>query len=100
MSDEKLITESEVALDVDKLMEEYDKETSSLRKLKGSIGKIAAIIAIVMSLFHLYTAGFGTLLSAKQRSLHIIFAFVLGFIFYPGSKKSKKDKLAPLDYVF
>jgi TRAP transporter 4TM/12TM fusion protein len=102
MSDEKekLITESEVAMDVDKLMEEFDKETSSLRKLKGSIGKIATIIAIAMSVFHLWTAGFGTLLSAKQRSLHIIFAFVLGFIFYPGSKKAKKDKLSPLDYVF
>ena len=102
MSDEreKLITESEVALDVDKLMEEFDKETSSLRKLSGNIGKIAAIIAIAMSVFHLWTAGFGTLLSAKQRSLHIIFAFVLGFTFYPGSKKSKKDKISPLDYVF
>ena len=102
MSDEreKLITESEVALDVDKLMEEFDKETSSLRKLSGSIGKIAAIIAIAMSVFHLWTAGFGTLLSAKQRSLHIIFAFVLGFTFYPGSKKAKKDKISPLDYVF
>ena len=102
MSDEKekLITESEVALDVDKLMEEFDKETSSLRKLSGNIGKIAAIIAIAMSVFHLWTAGFGTLLSAKQRSLHIIFAFVLGFTFYPGSKKSEKDKLSPLDYVF
>lgn len=99
MSDRKNITESEVALDVDKLMEEYDKETSSLRKLAGTIGRIAALIAIVMSVFHLFTAGFGTLLSAKQRSLHVIFAFVLGFIFYPGGKKSKKDRLSPLDYV-
>lgn len=99
MKDERLITESDVAMDVDKLMEEFDKETSSLRKLAGNLGKIAAIIAIAMSLFHLYTAGFGTLLSSKQRSLHIIFAFVLGFIFYPGSKKSKKDKVSPLDFL-
>ncbi len=100
MADRKNITESDVALDVDKLMEEFDKETSSLRKLKGNVGKIAAIIAILMSIFHLWTAGFGTLLSAKQRSLHVIFAFVLGFLFYPGSSKSKKDKVSPLDYVF
>lgn len=98
--DEKLITESEVALDVDKLMEEYDKETSSLRKLKGIVGKIAMVIAIAMSAFHLYTSGFGTLLSAKQRSLHIIFAFVLGFLFYPSRQKTKKDKVSPLDFVF
>jgi TRAP-type uncharacterized transport system, fused permease components len=76
-------------LDVDKLLESYDKDTSKLRKLKGNIDNITRAIAIAMSLFHLYTAGFGTLLSYKQRSLHIMFAFVLGFLLYPSSKKIK-----------
>lgn len=100
MNEEKLITDSDIAMDVDKLMEEYDKETSSLRKLKGTIGKIASIVAIGMSVFHLYTSYFGTLLSARQRSLHIILAFVLGFLFYPSRQKTKKDKVSPLDFVF
>lgn len=100
MDDKKLMTESEVALDVDKLLEEYDAEASKLRKLAGPIGKITVIIAIIMSLFHLYTAGFGTLLSAKQRSLHIIFAFALGFLLFPATKKSKKDRVSILDIVF
>lgn len=100
MDDKKLMTESEVALDVDKLLEEYDAEASKLRKLAGPIGKITVIIAIIMSLFHLYTAGFGTLLSAKQRSLHIIFAFSLGFLLFPATKKSKKDRVSILDIVF
>lgn len=100
MKDKKLITESEVSMDVDKLMEEFDIETSKSRKLTGIVGTITTVIAILMSAFQLYTAGFGTLLSARQRSLHIIFAFVLGFLLFPGGKKSKKDKVSILDYVF
>ncbi|MBC7087908.1 MAG: TRAP transporter permease [Tissierellales bacterium] len=86
-------------VDVDELLESYDKETAKLRKLKGNVIMIARIIAIAMSLFHLYTAGFGTLLSFKQRSLHIMFAFVLGFLFYPFGKKSNKEKPSILDYI-
>ena len=100
MKDKKLITESEDAMDVDKLMEEYDMDTSRARKLSGIMGKITMLIAIGMSLFQLYTARFGTLLSARQRSLHIIFAFVLGFLLYPAREKTKKDRVSILDYVF
>ncbi|MGN9166293.1 TRAP transporter permease [Tissierellaceae bacterium HCP3S3_D8] len=87
-------------MDVDELMEEYDLETSKLRKLTGPLAKITTIIAIAMSIFQFYTAGFGTLLSARQRSLHIIFAFTLGFLLYPASDKSKKDKASILDFAF
>ncbi len=100
MKDEKLMTQSEVSMDVDKLMEEYDAETSKARKLTGIVEKIAIVIAVAMSAFHFYTAGFGTLLSAKQRSLHIILAFALGFLLFPASKKSKKDKASILDFIF
>lgn len=87
------------AIDVDELLAEYDKETSRLRVLHGLMAKLASIIAIAMSLFHLYTAGFGVLLASRQRSLHIIFAFILGFIFYPRSEKSRKDRLEIIDYL-
>ena len=100
MKDTKLITQSQEAMDVDKLMEEYDLDTSRARKLTGIMGKLTMFIAIGMSIFQLYTARFGTLLSARQRSLHIIFAFVLGFLLYPGSKKSEKDKVSILDQIF
>lgn len=96
----KLATESTGAMDVDELMDEYDKETSRLRKLTGILKTVAAVLAIGMSVFHLYTAYFGSLLSARQRSLHIIFAFVLGFLLYPSSDKKKKDRASILDYVF
>ena len=100
MTQGKSITDSELAMDVDKLLEEYDAEASKARKLTGTVGKVVAIIAILMSLFHLYTAGFGTLLSVKQRSLHVIFAYTLGFLIYPATKKSNKTKASILDYGF
>lgn len=100
MKDEIRITESEDAMDVDSLMEEYDMETSRLRKLVGPIAIITSVIAIAMSLFQFYTGGFGTLISVRQRSLHIIFAFTLGFILYPAGKKSDKEKPSILDFVF
>lgn len=93
------LTESAEAMDVDELLETYDKETSSLRKLGGILGTIATVLAIAMSAFHFYTAGFGVLLASRQRALHIIFAFVLGFLFYPRSSKSRKDKPEIIDYV-
>ena len=100
MTEGKSITESDVAMDVDKLLEEYDADASKSRKLTGTLAKITTIIAILMSTFHLYTAGRGTLLSAKQRSLHIIFAFTLGFLLFPAGKRSSKTKASILDYVF
>lgn len=100
MSDKKLITESNLAMDVDELLEEYDKDTSKARKLTGIVGKIAVVVAIAMSAFQLYTAGFGTLLSVKQRSVHIIFAFTLGFLLFPATNKSDKRKSSIFDYIY
>ena len=87
------------AMDVDELMEQYDLETSRLRKLTGKVALFITIVAILMSAFHLYTAWHGTLLAMKQRSLHLIFAFTLGFALYPGFKKSSKDKIDIMDWV-
>ncbi len=84
--------------DVDKLMAEYDLETSRLRNLSGNMAKLAALIAVSMSLFQVYTAGFGSLVTLKQRSLHIIFTFILAFIYYPGSKRGVSKQQSIKDY--
>lgn len=60
---------------------------SSTRDLKGIAGRIVFAIAVAMSLFHLYTAGFGVLLAHKQRAVHLMFVLVIGFLLYPASKK-------------
>ena len=99
VNDEKETLVDKEGLDVDQLMLEYDKDTSKLRQLGGPVGMIVSVLAIAMSLFHLYTAGFGTLLSFKQRSLHIMFAFVLGLMLFPATAKSDKKKPSILDYL-
>ena len=83
--------------DVDELLDKYDKDSSKLRKLTGPIALAVSVVAIFMSLFHLYTAYFGTLLSMKQRSLHILLAFVLGLALYPATKRSKKERPTIID---
>ena len=87
------------AMNVNELMEQYDLETSKLRKLSGKVALFITIVAILMSAFHLFTAWHGTLLAMKQRSLHLIFAFTLGFALYPGFKKSSKDKIDIADWL-
>ncbi|MDO5724961.1 MAG: TRAP transporter permease [Tissierellia bacterium] len=95
------ITDIHEADDVDELLATYDKDSSKLRKLSGKTALIVAVIAIAMSLFHLYTAAQGTLLAMKQRSLHMIFAFSLGFLLYPWSqKRGNKERPSILDIVF
>jgi TRAP transporter 4TM/12TM fusion protein len=87
-------------LDVDDLLSQYDKDTSRLRVPVGTIAKIITVIAILMSLFHLFTAARGTLLAMRQRSLHMIFAFVLVFFLYPATEKSNKKKPSIIDWIF
>ncbi len=86
--------------DVDELMLKYDKDSSKLRNLSGAVARFVMIVAVLMSIFHLYTAARGTLLAMRQRSLHMIFAFTLGFLIYPATSKSDKNKPSILDWVF
>ncbi len=92
--------DSGAALDqVEDLLEQYDLETSKLRKLTGPFALLVSVVAIAMSLFHLYTGGFGTLLAMKQRSLHLIFAMILGFLLYPAFGKSNKKRPTLVDFA-
>lgn len=92
--------DSDNASNVDDLLSQYDKDTSRLRKPVGILATVITVIAILMSIFHLYTAARGTLLAMRQRSLHMIFAFVLVFLLYPATEKSDKKKANILDWIF
>ena len=81
---------------VDAVVRKYEVE-ARFRKFGGRLATIVAVIAIAMSLFHLYTAGFGVLEAIKQRSIHLTFVLVLVFLLYPASKKSPRNTVTPLD---
>ncbi|WP_010530137.1 TRAP transporter permease [Lentibacillus jeotgali] len=47
---------------------------------------IISLLAIGLSIFHIYTAGFGTLPSWQQRSIHVLWAMLLIFLLFPFRK--------------
>ncbi|MFO1325375.1 MAG: TRAP transporter permease [Burkholderiales bacterium] len=61
-----------------RLIRQFDHE-SNFRKLVGPVGLVVTAIAVVLSSFHIYTAGFGLLVEIKHRAFHL--ALVLGLVF-------------------
>jgi TRAP transporter 4TM/12TM fusion protein len=84
---------------VKKAEELIEKAEFGERRLSGLVFKIAFLLAISMTCFQLYTAFFGVLTSTLQRSVHLTFAIVLCFLFYPRSKKSKRKTIPFYDIV-
>jgi TRAP transporter 4TM/12TM fusion protein len=86
--------------DVEALMHKYDPE-SNVRKLHGWRRGLVTLIALLFSLFQLYTAQIGGLDSLQQRPIHLAFVLCLIFLLYPMYKKSKKrDTIPAWDFTF
>lgn len=68
--------------DVERLLAAADPEFG-YRRLTGPFAAALAALAVAMSIFHLYTAGFGSLLALKQRAVHLGFVITLTFLLYP-----------------
>ncbi len=84
---------------VKKAEEIIEKQEFGERRLSGIPYRIMFLLAIAFSCFQLYTAFFGVLTSTLQRSIHLTFAIILCFLFYPFSKKSKRKSIHFLDFV-
>lgn len=70
-----------------------------MRTLSGIHKYIVNGIAILASLYHLYTATFGVYTPRLQRSYHLILLLPLVFLLYPATKNSPKDKPTVVDYI-
>lgn len=78
---------------IDTEIQEKPSYIETLWKTRGSkwnrarvLSLIIAVLAIGLSLFHIYTAGYGTLPSWQQRSVHVIWALLLIFLLFPFKK--------------
>ena len=71
-----------------------------MRKLKGVNFYIVSTIAFTASVFHLYTAFFGAYTPRLQRGYHLLLLLPLGFLLYPATKNSPKDRPSIWDYIF
>jgi TRAP transporter 4TM/12TM fusion protein len=72
------------------------ERTTNRRDLKGATRRVVSIIAVLMSLFHLYTAGFGVLGDINQRAVHLMFTFALIFLAYAATPHGR-HRVSPGD---
>lgn len=92
------VPQDEGPVDVHDIMKKFDKE-SDYREFTGFFAKVVAALAIVFSLFQIYTAAFGVFDAMIQRSVHVSFAMCLMYLLYPSCKSWSRKKLHPLDAV-
>jgi TRAP transporter 4TM/12TM fusion protein len=85
----------QIATDV---LKKYDKE-SDVMEYSGHFAKVVSIIAIMFSLFQLYTAIFGVLDAHLQRAVHLGFGLTLVYLLYPSCKSWSRHKIHPFDLV-
>ena len=84
------------SVNVDDLLEKFDPESRYLR-LTGRWAGIVRIIAILFSLFQLYTALFGVFEAQIQRTTHLMFALCVVYMLYPLRRKRGDENIHPLD---
>ncbi len=66
------------------IVEEYEGKT---RRLAGGWGTAVTILAVAMSLYHLYAAN-ATFIRHIHLTRHLMFVLVLAFLLYPGTRRT------------
>jgi TRAP transporter 4TM/12TM fusion protein len=80
------------------ILAKYDREFA-YRELKGPIYKIVFGLAVLWSLFQIWTAGMGLQPPTIQRGVHVGFALILVFLLYPMRSKDHSNKVHWYDYI-
>ena len=62
--------------------------------LVATVAKVVFVVAIALSLFQLYSAGFGAMSALLQRSVHLGAILCMTFLLYPPFKGARKDKFS------
>lgn len=98
MNEERALKEQVQEIDINEIMAKYDKE-SAFRRLSGFQKRLVSAIAILFSLFQVYTGAMGVLPAQLQRSIHLAFVFVLIYLLYPFSSKMNKNGFYWVDVI-
>jgi len=72
--------------EVDRLIEQFDPE-SSFRRLTGFAAVFVGVVAIGLSSWHYYTAGFGLKNEIAHRAIHLTVVLGLCFLVFPRQKR-------------
>jgi len=82
----------------DKLESDQGESLAVQRKLSGFPWKFVYVAGIVMSLAHIWFNTFGVISELQRNACHYSLVLLLGFIFYPLSKK-KPDQTLKIDFL-
>ncbi|MFA9457394.1 TRAP transporter permease [Halalkalibacter sp. AB-rgal2] len=72
------------------------------RVVRGWMALLILVIAVVMSIYHLYTAGFGLMPGVGTRShmiIHLSLGLALVFLIFPIKKGLNQQRIATYDFV-
>ena len=69
----------------------YDPELR-FRRISGVSSRLVFYMTLVLSIFHIYTAGFGVLQEWRHRAFHLAFVLPLVFMFYTIRRKPFEGK--------
>lgn len=73
------------------VISKYDPELR-FRQATGITLKLTFYMTLILSLFHIYTAGFGVLQEWRHRAFHLAFVLPLVFFLYSMRKESKPQR--------
>jgi len=72
------------------MLEKYDPELR-FRQLTGITLKLVFFMTLVLSIFHIYTAGFGVFQEWRHRAFHLAFVLPLVYFLYSIRKNREQD---------
>jgi len=86
-NDHEVIISEEALREAEKYVEE---EEGPSRRLTGKMDVFITVVAVVMSLIHLYVASpFGVIMTQVLRGIHVMFVLFLSFLVFPSFKRYK-----------
>lgn len=100
--DKPVLTEVEEALspeEIEAMIKEYDSE-SNFRNVVGPVAILVTVTSVILSLFHLYTAGFGLLNEVMHRTVHLAFVMGLVFLVFPRKRAAPTPAMWRTSIIF
>lgn len=93
------MSEQNIRLDEEIEINEIDDKSDNKRNLTGWAGRICGSLAIMMSIYHLYSSGISMMNSIQHKAIHLAFALALTFFIHPAGKK-QESKIPWYDKMF
>jgi len=100
MEEEKRIADQEIVITEEALKEAekyIEEEEGPSRRLTGKMDTFITVVAVIMSLIHLYAA-IGIIMTQVLTGIHVMFVLFLSFLVFPSFKRFK-NRIIWYDFV-